>query len=178
MNIDYTQNHWFAAHTKVNQEFKIREQLDELQVVNFLPVHDIIREVRGIRQNITSPLIPMIIFLNTTYNNCFNLLNKEFVNISFIRNIDSSHLLIVPDYQMTNFIELYNKAQGEIEIINRNIKAGDKIRVINGPFTGIEGEIVRYKGDKRLLVRLDGLFSAASKVYIPKEFLRVVAQGK
>jgi transcription antitermination factor NusG len=51
-----------------------------------------------------------------------------------------------------------------------NLKGGEKVRVIKGEFAGIEGELYRIKGHKRVVVRLGDKVAVATH-YIPKEFL-------
>jgi transcription antitermination factor NusG len=52
-----------------------------------------------------------------------------------------------------------------------NLQGGEKVRVIKGEFAGIEGELYRIKGHKRVVVRLEGLASLAMGNYIAKECL-------
>jgi transcription antitermination factor NusG len=47
------------------------------------------------------------------------------------------------------------------------------VRVIKGEFAGIEGELVRIQGHKRVVVRLEGLFSLVT-TYIPSNFLETL----
>ena len=52
-----------------------------------------------------------------------------------------------------------------------NLKGGEKVRVTGGEYAGIEGEIYRLKGHKRLVVRLSNIVSVAMNEYIAKENL-------
>jgi len=60
-----------------------------------------------------------------------------------------------------------------IRIENKDLKRGDRVRVIKGDFVGIEGELIRVKGHKRVVVRLEGIFSLAT-TYIPPSFLEKI----
>jgi transcription antitermination factor NusG len=51
------------------------------------------------------------------------------------------------------------------------MKRGERVRVLKGEFAGIEGELIRIRGHKRVVVRLEGLFSMVAGNYIPKEYL-------
>ena len=53
------------------------------------------------------------------------------------------------------------------------LNRGDRVRVIKGPLSGLEGELVRLKGHKRVVVRLDGVASIATS-YIPSSFLEKI----
>jgi transcription antitermination factor NusG len=54
-----------------------------------------------------------------------------------------------------------------------NLKGGEKVRVIKGEFAGVEGELYRIKGHKRVVVRL-GDDVAVATTYIPKECLEKI----
>jgi transcription antitermination factor NusG len=67
---------------------------------------------------------------------------------------------------------LLNFADTTIKIENiQTNREWDRVRVTKGEFAGIEGELIRIKGHKRVIVRMDGLFSLATS-YIPKEYLK------
>ena len=60
-----------------------------------------------------------------------------------------------------------------IEVLNKDLRKGDRVRVIKGPMTGVEGELVRVRGHKRVVIRLDGVASIAMS-YIPGSFLEKI----
>ena len=56
-----------------------------------------------------------------------------------------------------------------------NRRRGDKVCIIKGSFAGIEGELIRIKGHKRVVVLLEGV-AAVATTYIPASFLERVEQ--
>lgn len=82
--------------------------------------------------------------------------------------------MVVPERQMKDFIFLYDFSEHAILLSNENLKRGDRVRVLKGEFAGIEGELIRIKGHKRVVVRLEGLFSLAVDAYLPKSFLETI----
>ena len=50
-------------------------------------------------------------------------------------------------------------------------KSGDKVRVVQGDFSGVEGRIARVSGQQRVVVEINGLCMVAT-AYIPSPFLR------
>ena len=71
---------------------------------------------------------------------------------------------------MHDFMFLLDFSTGSVEVLNKGIKRGDRVRVIKGPLQGLEGELVRLKNHKRVIIRLDGVASIATS-YIPSSFL-------
>ena len=49
-------------------------------------------------------------------------------------------------------------------------QTGDYVRIIDGPFKGIEGRVTKITGQKRVIVELPGLCSVAT-AYVPKGFI-------
>lgn len=45
--------------------------------------------------------------------------------------------MVVPDKQMQDFMFLLDFSTGSVEILNKGIKRGDRVRVIKGPLARI-----------------------------------------
>lgn len=161
---------WYAAYTRVNQEVLIKKKLDALGIENFLPQEEQVRETPLGRKKIRILLIHGLIFIRTDKATSFALLNDHLLSIVYLKDIEGRHSLIVPDKQMQDFMFLLDFSTDGIEILNKNLKRGDRVRVIKGPLRGLEGELVRLKGHKRVVIRLDGVASIATS-YIPSSFL-------
>ena len=149
--------HWYAAYTKINQELTIKKRLDHLAIENYVRVI----------------LIPHLIFIRTDQTTAFSLLNEHGLNVVYLKDLETRHLLIVPDKQMRDFMFLLDFSDSTVEVINEELKRGDRVRVIKGPLIGLEGELLRIKGHKRVIVRLEGVVSVATS-YIPGSFLEKI----
>ncbi|MDR0559182.1 MAG: hypothetical protein LBG92_03370, partial [Prevotellaceae bacterium] len=81
---------------------------------------------------------------------------------------------VIPDRQMQNFMILHNFADRTFPLPEpEKLRGGERVRVTGGDFAGIEGELYRIKGHKRVVVRLGNLTSIATD-YIPKEYLEKI----
>ena len=69
--------------------------------------------------------------------------------------------------QMENFIRLLDFPDGGITVLTSELKRGQRVRIIHGPFKGIEGELMRIGGDRRVVVRLEGVVSIATPFINP-----------
>lgn len=162
--------HWYVAYTRVNQEFQIKKKLDELGVENFLPWEEQVRETPLGRKTFRALLIHGMIFIRTDRATSFSLLNDHGLNIVYLKEREGGHSLVVPDKQMEDFMFVLDFSPGSIEILNKDLKRGDRVRVIKGPLRGLTGELVRLRGHKRVVIRLEGVASIATS-YIPGSFL-------
>ncbi|GHU62027.1 transcriptional regulator [Bacteroidia bacterium] len=161
---------WFAAKVKYQTEKKIKAWLDEVSVENFVPFRTLVMERHGKRIQREKPLVPGLLFVRTDYRKALSLPVESHTTMNYMRNIENHQLLTIPDKQMEDFIFLLDFSEAALKVENTNLKRGDRVRVIKGEFAGIEGELVRINGHKRVVVRLEGLFSLAT-TYIPGSFL-------
>ena len=168
--VDNKKINWYVAHTRVNQELWIKKKLDELGIENFLPQEEQVRETPLGRKTIRVLLIHGMIFIHTDKATSFSLINDHGLNIVYLKDIEGRHSLIVPDKQMQDFMFLLDFSEDAVQVLNENLRQGDRVRVIKGEFAGIEGELIRIKGHKRVVVRLEGAFSLAT-TYIPGSYL-------
>jgi transcription antitermination factor NusG len=166
--------HWYAARVKYRTEKKIKSFLEEKEIRHFIPFHTVFKELKGKRIQKEKPVISCLIFVKTDYSTALSIPDNLGLSISYIYNSDTREFQVIPDKQMQDFMFLLDFSESSvIRIPNSNLKRGDKVRVIKGDFVGIEGELVRIRGHKRVVVRLEGLFSLAT-TYIPSEYLEKI----
>ena len=164
--------HWYVANT-CRQEKKIKQRLDSMGIENFIPFQQIARKIHGVDKLIEVPVIPNLVFIHTTFKSCMSLIQEYAFDMRYLRDRETGNFLIVPDKQMNDFMFLLDFSKEMVEVVNENLKKGDKVRVIKGDFAGIEGELIRVKGHKRVVVRLEGVVSLAT-AYIPCSFLEKI----
>ena len=164
--------HWYVANT-CRQEKKIKQRLDSMGIENFIPFQQIARKIHGVDKLIEVPVIPNLVFIHTTLKTCMSLIQEYAFDMRYLRDRETGNFLIVPDKQMNDFMFLLDFSKEMVEVVNENLKKGDKVRVIKGDFAGIEGELIRVKGHKRGVVRLEGVVSLAT-AYIPSSFLEKI----
>ena len=127
----------------------------------------------GVDKLIEVPVIPNLVFIHTTLKTCMSLIQEYAFDMRYLRDRETGNFLIVPDKQMNDFMFLLDFSDSTVEVINEELKRGDRVRVIKGPLIGLEGELLRIKGHKRVIVRLEGVVSVATS-YIPGSFLEKI----
>ncbi|WP_455668066.1 UpxY family transcription antiterminator [Phocaeicola sp.] len=164
---------WYAAKTGLSVEKKIKKRLEKLKVEHFIPFRTVIKERNGKRIKLEQPVIPNLIFIHSDYTTCLSLVNDYGLAMNYLLDLEKHTLLVVPDKQMEDFMFLLDFSEEAVLVLNESLRQGDRVRVIKGDFAGIEGELVRIKGHKRVVVRLEGLFSLAT-TYIPSAYLEKI----
>lgn len=84
--------------------------------------------------------------------------------------------LMVPDSQFISFRTIIDSEMEGIITDQSDMPTffrGDKVRVVDGPFAGVEGYVLRYKHQLRVFVQIEwvGTFATA---YVPKAYLEKV----
>lgn len=172
---------WYVLRVSYSRAEKANELLVAKGIETHLPLHTIYKEVNGKRKKQRIPLLPNFLFAKTTLSVLQSFL-KSSPDLSFItfyydhfnKKPDGKNPpLIVPNEPMDNFIKLTSIDDEHILLIdkiNGTYKQGDFVRIIDGPFKGIEGRVTKITGQKRVIVELPGICSV-STAYIPKGFL-------
>jgi len=169
---------WYAAKIKNHTERRMKIWLEENEIEHFIPFRNVIVERNGKKFRKEKPFISGLIFVRTEEKTALEIQEKLFagklnIRTFFLKNKNTRKLQIIPDKQMQDFIFMVDFSEETIKIDATNLKQGDKVRIIKGDFAGIEGELIRIKGHKRVVVRLEGLFAMAT-TYIPPSYLEKI----
>lgn len=157
--------HWYAACTTVNQEFRIKKLLDNLGVESFLPVRKVLRQWSDRRRMVEVPLIRSIVFVHADAGTALSLVREHGMKARYMYDYANRSVLTIPDRQMDDFMFLVGHSQAEeLKVLQAGFAPGDKVRVVDGTLTGLEGELVRIEGKTRLLIRVAGVASLSVKV--------------
>ena len=172
---------WYVLRVSYGRAEKANELLKAKGIETHLPLHTTYKGVNGKRIKQRLPLLPNFLFAKTTLSVLEQFL-KSSPDLNFItfyynhfnKKPDGKNPpLVVPKESMDNFIKLTCIDDEHILLIdevNGTYKQGDYVRIIDGPFKGIEGRVTKITGQKRVIVELPGLCSVAT-AYIPKVFL-------
>lgn len=102
------------------------------------------------------------------------VLNKDSMDLS----IEHSHYLVVPDKQMGYFMRTVSMYQNNVPFLSPkevDMTKGDVVRVIDGPFRGIEGTLISEQGKDggRVLVQISDIVAIPTMSIAP-EFLEIL----
>jgi hypothetical protein len=155
---------WYVAKVKNYQTAKnIKRFLEQAGIEHYVPIQDGKVGLYG------------LIFIRTDYDRALSLPAESGITIFYLHDKTGHGLQVVPDEEMQNFLFLQRFAHKYFYLPNpENLQGGEKVRVIGGEFAGIEGELYRLKGHKRVVVRLSNLLSVAMNEYIAKENLEII----
>lgn len=174
-----TESNWYALKVFYNKVFDLRDALATLVDETYIPLSSTIVERGGVRKKIERPLISSLLFVRTTPDTASSLLPVIEGRAMMYTRTDANGRrvpVVIPEREMNIFMLVTSRGEWGVEYIGDDMPryhSGDRVRVIDGPFKGSEGHIVRIKDDHRLVVTVNGLCAVATG-YIPRAFLQKV----
>lgn len=180
-NADYL---WFVLRASYGREDKALNFFINKGIYAYVAKHYVWTKTNGKQRKVLKSLIPNLIFVYTTLENIKNNLSNtpegsflSFYYNHFVRD-DQQHNppLTVSCKEMENFILATISHNEHILLVHEtqcHYKKDEQVRVIDGPFRGVEGKVARVLGQQRVVVALTniGLISTA---YVPTAFLQKI----
>lgn len=177
-------SHWFALRTTYGREKKAYDYLVSKGVKAFCPTLHVTKEVKGERRVVVESRLPNIFFAHGTEEELekyvFDNVNLPFLRFYYRHYHQGSRImktpLIVPDYQIESLRIICESEANDVLLVPENeqkFKNGQKVRVIDGKFKGVEGRVARYHGQQRVAVIIDDIATIAT-AYLPSAFLEFI----
>ena len=165
-----TRKVWYAIRVTYNREMKVKADLDARGMENFVPMQYKYYELNGRLAKRLVPSIHNLIFIHCEAQEMKEFKQTTSLPIRYIMNREKRIPLVVPDRQMESFIAVAGHHEEEIVYLDPaelNLTKGDRVRVLAGPFAGAEGVFVRVKGDRRVVVTIEGVVAVATTFVHP-----------
>lgn len=149
--------HWYAMYVKMHHEKKTAEKLSNLGITNYLPLQETIRQWSDRKKKIQVVIIPMIIFVKSNEKTRIEIL-KNIPSINGTMIDKATHKpAIIRDEEMERFMFMLDYSEEAVQFTSEPLKPGEKVEVIKGPLSGLEGELIEIDGKSQVSVRLNML---------------------
>lgn len=160
---------WFALRVPYCRELKLKELMDNACIRSFLPMQYIQKDTQ---KKILVPVVHNLLFVHSTQKSIESVKANCQFTLPFHYLIDKGchKPIVVPDRQMENFIAVAGTFDDRIlflKAIHSRLGKGDKVRITGGIFKGVEGEIMRIRGDRRVVVTIKGFMGVATAFIHP-----------
>jgi transcription antitermination factor NusG len=166
------QPHWYAAYTRANHERRVAQEFNERGVEHFLPQYQSRRKWKDREVELSLPLFPGYVFVHLALEHKLRVLQVPGVAslVGF-----AGKPAAVPADELARIRE----------VLSRKVKAaphpymnvGRRVRVLDGPFAGLEGMVVRRNKRNRLVLSLE-LIERSIAVELGEANLELVAGGQ
>jgi transcription antitermination factor NusG len=164
--------HWYALRITYSRELALKQFLDAEQVENFVPMRYeyVTRQERRIRKLV--PAIHNLVFIRGSRQQIDEIKETKaaIFPLRYIMDRESRQPIVVPDVQMRNFIAVAGTFDQQVIYLpptDFSMNRGDRVRITGGIFEGVEGVFVRIKGDRRVVVSIQGVMAVATTFIHP-----------
>ena len=155
---------WIAALVQMNCEKKAATFLNKVGYETYIPTQLEVHQWSDRKKKIDRVVIPMVVFVRLAQNEEDEFRKLSFI-LKFITYPGSKELATpIPDEQIEMLKLLLHNADAKVSIV-KNLKVGDKVRLVRGPMKGLEGELSYIEENKPIVaIRIDGLGYACVSV--------------
>ena len=141
---------WYAAYTCANHEKRVREQLEQRSVESFLPVYEAVRRWKDRRMQLQLPLFPGYVFVRMALVDRLRVLQVP----SVVRLVGfNGHLSALHDEEIEGLKK--GLAGGVRAEPHPFLTVGRRVRLKSGPLAGMQGILLRRKGNFRVVISID-----------------------
>ncbi len=160
---------WYALYTSPRAEKKVSLRLEERKVEHYLPLHKTLKQWSDRKKWVEEPLFKSYLFVKISEAQYYDVLNINGVvkYVSF-----GGKAATVPDRQIETIRRLLME-QVPLEVSYERLQEGAPVEVVAGPLMGTLGELISYRGDKRLAVKIHTI-DTTLLVSIPENFIEPI----
>ncbi|MCR8560202.1 UpxY family transcription antiterminator [Mucilaginibacter sp. BJC16-A38] len=144
---------WYPVCTLPRNEKKAHRTLTEKGIESYLPLQRQLKQWSDRKKWVEEPLIKSYLFVY--------IRPHEQTEVLMTRGISrfiyfSGKIAAMPDVQMQG-LKLLLASPYELEVTAEDLQPGEKIRVKGGVLKGLTGEIISYRSQKQLVLRLENM---------------------
>lgn len=158
---------WLAAYVKMHHEKKLRDRLTQIGIESFLPVQVEVRQWSDRKKKVERVLIPMMIFVYVNSEEQRIVINQPAV-IKYLVLRGEKIPTEIPKYQMDDFRFMVDNSDTSVNFSDLDFQPGEKVRVIKGALSGLEGELVTIDGKSNIAIRIKQLGCAVVEMSASK----------
>ncbi len=143
---------WYAVHTRSRHEDRAYLGLLQKSLHAFLPKLEVWSKRKDRRKKITIPMFPGYLFVevSTLTNEAKLDVLKTFGVVRILGKSMGSEPIPVPDVKIDAIRRIVDS---KVEVQQFQYpKVGEPARIIDGPFKGLEGQVLRTDYEKELFV--------------------------
>lgn len=159
-----TQPAWYLLQCKARQDNRAEENLLRQNYVTFRPQLVTQRVLRGKRQDVLESLFPGYLFIQLTHEDNWSALRST-RGVSRIVNFNHGPATV------TDQVIEHLRVRCSGEVPSQQFEPGDKLQIIQGPLSTLEGIFVAMDGTERVMILLQ-LLSREQPVRVPLSHIK------
>lgn len=144
---------WYPVYTHARAEKKAYEALTKKGINAYLPLHRQKKQWSDRKKWVEEPLIRSYLFVQIKeHEQAGVLMTKGIARFIYF----SGKVASMADRQIED-LRLLTASPYELEVTEEDLQPGEKVIIKAGPLKGMMGEIISYRSQKQLALRLDGI---------------------
>lgn len=165
---------WYAIRVSYGRVLKIVARLEEAGFECFVPMMRKRIEKGNKTETVIVPAVSNLCFIHSDKSSIDDFLYSlgEGSPAHYIWDKSTRKPIVVPDKAMQDFIQISRVMADDVlylKDITSKLSAGQKVRVKNGPFKGVEGVVLRVKRSRRVVVDFPGVLAIATTYVQPQD---------
>lgn len=158
MDSDNLRRQWFVLHTRSRFENVVNEGLLKKSFEVFLPKVQVQSRRRDRKLMIRVPVFPGYLFVRSDLN--------PYEHIEIVKTVGAVRLVGTKDGPVPVTDDTIDSLKIMVDcdtpiVIGKRLVKGDKVVVVHGPFTGVIGTFVSYRGKGRVVINIEALGQTA-----------------
>ena len=152
----YVELHWYACYTRARHEKQVEQLLRQRGFESYLPLIPKMRQWKDRRKLVEFPLFPSYVFGRFTLRELHGILTTPGVSTVVRTN---GYPTPIPERDICNVQRFAQAiAAAKVEPEQRPfLVEGQWVKVLDGPFEGVEGIVIEQRGRKRVLVGVEAI---------------------
>ena len=172
---------WFPMRATYSRELLMKDELDRLGVENFLPVRNRWVETSIGEELREVPAVHNLIFIHSTQEKIREL-RQSYMSLEPLRYMtkpseqgNGNDIIRISDAQMSAFVQVasfhYDEHVVFLDNLNFACKPGPNVRIMEGPFQGVEGVLKSMKKHLCVVIPIRGV-TAVAITNIPRKSIQ------
>lgn len=142
---------WYVVYTNPRSEKKAAELLSKKGIEVYLPLHKVLKLWSDRKKWVEIPLFPSYLFVRINPKSYYEVLDTP--HISRYIFFDKKPAIIREN--QLDALRQVTQSMVEMTTTSDDIKPGDRVKIMGGPFQGFEAEMVTLKGLTKILIRIE-----------------------
>ncbi|MCK9412271.1 MAG: UpxY family transcription antiterminator [Prolixibacteraceae bacterium] len=143
--------HWHAIYVHSRAEKKVHSELTRKGIESFLPLQRRLRQWSDRKKWVEMPLISGYVFVHISRLHYDAVLQIDNV-MQYVRF--EGKAAVIRDQDIEVLKRMLGQSEVEVEITMEELLPGMQVEIIAGPMMGIRGELLSFRGNNRVALRI------------------------
>ncbi|GAA0894226.1 UpxY family transcription antiterminator [Fulvivirga kasyanovii] len=140
---------WYVIYVRPQFEKKVLRSSNEKGIEAYLPLKQVVKQWHDRKKKLAVPVFPGYVFVRIT---AFERPQIYAIN-GFVKFVCTGG---IPDVITESRMNMLKKVlNGEFDVGEISFRNGERVKLLSGPLSGLEGVLVSHKGSKRIAVKVE-----------------------